>query len=347
MATNQHSLLRQWHMLRLVPRAPAKISAKELCERLRSAEFPVTERTVQRDLNELASVFPLVADDREKPYGWSWQRDAASFDLPGLCVPEALTLALVEQHLQHYLPPNAADALRPHFESAARTLATIGDDAGSNAWLKKVRAVPSQQPLLPPATDADIQRVVYDALMHDRVLRIHYKKRDATIATVYDTAHPLAVVQRGAISYLVCMFAQYEDVRTLALHRVQAVEMLYEPARRLPSFDLDEFIRSGQFGVLTGEPITLEAVFSRAAGEHLFETPLSADQDLVADEAGRLHLRATVPSTRALVWWLLGFGDGVTVEGPASLREEMRLTAVRMAQGYGAGIPADSLPDAA
>ena len=72
MATNQQSLLRQWHMLRMVPRAPSTVSSKELCERLGVAGFPVTKRTVERDLQELAAVFPIVVEDHEKPYGWSW-----------------------------------------------------------------------------------------------------------------------------------------------------------------------------------------------------------------------------------------------------------------------------------
>ena len=141
MATNQQSLLRQWHMLRMVPRAPQKVSARELCERLCAAGFAVVKRTVERDLKELSDVFPIVADSRDKPYGWSWLREASSFDLPGLTLPEALTLSLVEQHLQHQLPPNAVDALRPHFQSAARTLAAVDDAAPPRAWLGKVRSV--------------------------------------------------------------------------------------------------------------------------------------------------------------------------------------------------------------
>jgi hypothetical protein len=35
-------------MLRMVPRAPARISAKQLCERLGAAEFEVVKRTVKR-----------------------------------------------------------------------------------------------------------------------------------------------------------------------------------------------------------------------------------------------------------------------------------------------------------
>lgn len=334
MATNQLSLLRQWNMLRLVPRAPAKISVRELCEQLRDADFPVTSRTVQRDLNELACVFPLVADDRDKPYGWSWQRDAASFDLPGLSVPEALALALVEQHLRNHLPPSTIDALQPHFQSAARALSSADRPSMSRAWLDKVRSVAPQQPLQAPAMNDECQRTIYLALMKDLQLKLHYKKRDASEATVYDAVHPLAIVQRGGLIYLVCMFGGYEDVRTIALHRVERAEMLYQPARSKGGFNLDSYIASGQFGVLAGGPITLRAVFSRAAGEHLYETPLSADQVLAAGEGGSLHLSATVPHTRALVFWLLGFGDGVTVLEPAALRGEIKAVAGRMAAAY-------------
>lgn len=108
-------------MLRMVPRAPAKVSVKELCKRLSAGDFPVTKRIVERDLNELSQVFPIVADSCDKPFGWSWLRNASSFDLPALTLPEALTLTLVEQHLRHHLPPSAVDALWPHFRSAART----------------------------------------------------------------------------------------------------------------------------------------------------------------------------------------------------------------------------------
>lgn len=334
MATNQQSLLRQWHMLRMVPRAPARISSKELCERLCAVDFPVDLRTVQRDLKELANVFPIALDDRGKPFGWSWLRDALSFDLPGMTLPEALTLTMVEQHLRHQLPPSAIEALHPHFKSAARTLSAVGDAVPSRAWLDKVRSVPPQQPLLPPRMNEECQRIVYLALMQDRQLSLHYRKRDADTPTVYQAVHPLAVVQRGGLIYLVCMFADFEDVRTIALHRVQQAEALYEPARKKAGFDIDAYIASGQFGVIAGAPINLRAVFTRAAGDHLFETPLSVDQMLSMTLDGRLQLDVTVPNTRALVWWLLGFGDGVVVQEPVALREELAGIVARMAISY-------------
>lgn len=333
--TTNLTLFRQWTMLRLIPRAPAKIAVKELQELLRDADFTVTTRTVQRDLLDLSTLFPLIADDREKPYGWSWQRDASSFDLPGLSIPDALTLTLVEQQLRNQLPPTSIDALQPQFRSAARVLSAMATTATSKAWLGKVRTIAPLQPLQAPSLDEACQRTIYLALMKDLQLTLRYKKRDAETATVYPVVHPLAIVQRGGIVYLVCTFDDYNDVRTLALHRVQEASVIHASAKRHPGFDVDAFIATGAFGFLTGPPIVLRATFQRPVGEHLFETPLAPDQVLEMDEHGAIHLTATVASTRTLVFWLTGFGAAVEVHGPATLRAELKKAALGMAAIYG------------
>lgn len=321
-------------MLRLIPRAPSKISVKDLCKRLRDVDFPVTNRTVQRDLVELSAVFPLAVDDRVKPFGWSWQRDASSFDLPGLSIPEALTLKLVEQHLCHQLPPSALDALQTHFRSAAKILSMADGVATSTTWLNKIRTLTPLQPLHPPVIDEYCQRTIYLALTKDLQLKLHYKKRNAVEGVVYESVHPLAIVQKGGLIYLVCMFSDYADVKTLALHRVEDAYVIDKPARKNPEFKLDKFIASGELGFRTGKPIVLRATFTRAAGEHLFETPLSRDQVLESSENESLMLTATVAATRTLVFWLTGFGAAVVVHEPAELRAEIKAIALAMAKNY-------------
>lgn len=66
------TLVRQWHMLSMLPRGPRRIDAATLAERLRAKGYDVHRRTIQRDLVELARLFPIVSDDRTKPYGWRW-----------------------------------------------------------------------------------------------------------------------------------------------------------------------------------------------------------------------------------------------------------------------------------
>ena len=78
------TLMRQWQMLRLIPRKPSKMATTEIKQRLEEEGFKITQRTIQRDLVTFSSIFPLVCDDRDKPYGWSWESCADVMDIPGM-----------------------------------------------------------------------------------------------------------------------------------------------------------------------------------------------------------------------------------------------------------------------
>lgn len=70
------ALIRQWWILSLLPKAPQKVDSARLVAALRERGVTAHRRTIQRDLLELATVFPIVADERTKPYGWRWASDA-------------------------------------------------------------------------------------------------------------------------------------------------------------------------------------------------------------------------------------------------------------------------------
>jgi predicted DNA-binding transcriptional regulator YafY len=70
------TIIRQWNLLTLLPKGPRRIDTATLEARLRERGIDVHRRTIQRDLLELAAVFPLVSDERSKPYGWRWADDA-------------------------------------------------------------------------------------------------------------------------------------------------------------------------------------------------------------------------------------------------------------------------------
>ena len=104
MTSDSQTLKRQWTMLRSIPRYPSKITASELTTKLVIEQFNVSKRTIERDLIELSRSFPLTLDDRNKPYGWSWLKEAPSFNLPGLSGHESLMLAMAEDYLKELLP---------------------------------------------------------------------------------------------------------------------------------------------------------------------------------------------------------------------------------------------------
>ena len=333
MPTNQDTLIRQWHMLRMVPRYPHKATVQSIRGTLLGEVFEVTERTVQRDLNELSVVFPLTVDDREKPYGWSWQKDAPSFNLPGLTIPESLTLTLAEQHLKSLLPFSMMEQLKPYFDAAHKRLDAEPQPHRGRSWLDKVRTVPPTQPLIPPKILLEVQAIISEALLHERQVEILYRKRGDKKDVTY-RIHPLALVQRGPILYLYCRLFDYEDARTLAMHRINAATLLEDAAVYPKDFSLDENVEAGVWEFGDGKKISIGLLFEDGYGNHLYETPLSKDQQIVELAGGKLKVTATIPDTQQLRWWLMGFGDGLEVLFPASLRSEMAAAATAMFQKY-------------
>jgi predicted DNA-binding transcriptional regulator YafY len=171
------TLMRQWQMLRLVPRHPVKISTADLIRRLADEGFETTQRTIQRDLVKLSNIYPLVCDERSKPFGWSWMREADVMDIPGMDSHTALAFWLAGQHLKPLLPKSTIHQLQPHFKTAAHVLDNIPTDKGAPAWRNKVRVLHRGPNLKSPAIAADVQNQVYDALLCNRRLAMTYSPR--------------------------------------------------------------------------------------------------------------------------------------------------------------------------
>lgn len=325
------TLQRQWQTLRLIPRNPRRISASELCDRLLAEGHQVTKRTVERDLQSLSAFFPLVSDERAKPYGWCWDKDAPAFDLPGLSNSEALALLLARAHLSALLPAAILAQLHPLFRMAEHKLASL--QGHLSHWMDKVRVIPPTQGLIAPRLEETIQATISDALLLGKQVQIGYLKRGAKSIETYPI-HPLGLVQRGPVIYLVCTIKTYPHLRLLALHRVQSAEAIDIAIVPPPDFSLDAYIESGALGWLPGKSIQLEAAFTVEVAEHLEETPLAVDQALATLPDGRIKISATVRETLQLRWWLQGFGEAVEVLAPPELRQQMATSSRNLAARY-------------
>ncbi len=327
------TLLRQWAMLRHIPRHPRKIDCATLKIRLASDGYDISLRSIQRDLIKLEGALPLLSDEA-KPQGWSWQPQAPQLDLPALDPQAALTFKLVEAHLTKVLPASTLSYLGPWFRNATGVL--DAHENGLSRWPGKIRVLSSGLPLSAPIIDADAQALVYQAVLNEKQLELTYQPRGADAEKTY-RVHPLALVVKDQIVYLLCTMWDYDEIRQLALHRIRSVTLLNEAALRPPDFSLDAYVAEGAFGYRLGAtPLFLVAEFSRKAAVHLAECPLSADQTLTDTGESRTRVTATVQDTAELRWWLLGYGDKVEVISPPFLRDEFRTIADRLGQTYGA-----------
>lgn len=318
---NKNTLARQWEMLKMLPSRRPGITARELSGRLQQEGFTVTKRTVERDLQALSAIFPLSCNDQSTPWGWYFT-PGCSLELPGLSLSEALTLKLVEQHLSRLLPATLMTSLANHFAEAGRKLDGMADSAPAARWTEKIRSVQPSQPLLTPQVDEAVLAPLQDALLHDRQVTVHYRKAGAGDNVEY-TLNPLALLQRGPVTYLVATAFTYGDVRLYAVHRIRAINRLDTPALRPEGFDLDTYIRQGGANFGAGEEIQLRLRVDDKLAAYLAEAPLAEGMRLTSD--GDHHLvEAQLPDTWQLRWWILSQAEQAEVLAPAELRDYIR-----------------------
>lgn len=318
----RNTLSRQWELLKLLPTTGSGASARSLQQRLAEAGFPTTKRTVERDLEELATVFAIRKNDKSIPYGFSWT-PPTSTPPASITVLEALTLGLVHETLIPLIPAFMLNALQPRFEQAQIKLSALARVSPAAKWLEKVASVPANLPLVAPKIDTNVLVEVQESLLGERQLRCTYfaahrnHKRQVVL-------NPLGMIQRGAITYLIATISPDTKTRQFALHRMAEVQGLDARCQIPDGFSLKDYARSGamQFGDNVGQTLTLEAWVNEGLLRLLRETPLSEDMEILSSDDGG-WIRARVLDTWELEWWLLSHTGSIVITAPDCLRERL------------------------
>ena len=315
--------LRQLKLLEFLPRQPFKKSPQNLQDELSQIGFEVSIRTIQRDLKILSGILPLVSDQRDKPYGWSWHKGAQGLN-PAMDPIEALTFSLAEEYLKPIMPSKNFKRMKIFFDRANNVLNEM-DKSSIKRWRDNVRVVPQWQSLIAPDIDETVEAEIYDALFNGNQLTVKYLKRGKE-KPEERVVNPLGIVLQGVVHRLICTMEDSPDIpRHLPIHRFKLAQWNGEKLNKPKGFNIDEFIKSQNIGYLISlKPINLEAKFNFMTGFHLTETPVAKDQKLKHLKDGSYLLQAKLPDTSQLRWWLLGFGSGVEILKPLKLRKEFK-----------------------
>lgn len=318
--STRNTLVRQWEMLKLIPSRGSGITAKELTDELSDIGFTVTKRQIERDLQQLQESFPLHCNDKGKPYGWRWV-EGSSAGIPSVTLSEALSLHLIEETIRPLLPRTVLKSLEPRLQQARHKLKSQYGIAPLAAWTDKVRTYTPAMPLLPPEIDADILDTVQTSLLKEQQLDVLYISMQDEIPKSL-VLNPHALVQRGAVSYLVATAYDYKDIRLYALHRITSAENLYIKAKLSNDFNLDEYLSAGfmQFG--SGKALKVVAIVDEWLARILSETPLSTDQTITPEDE-YYRVSATVIDSWQLDWWILSQSDAIEILKPAALRNKI------------------------
>ena len=308
-----------------------RMTARALAQRLECSE-----RTILRDMDALSCAgVPVMA---ERGVGGGWRLlDGYQTKLTGLTAAEIQSLFLAR-------PP--------------KLIADLGfKQAADAAWLKLQAALPIEmraqaefvrQRILIDArgwrdsgeTIASLP-LVLEALWRGRRLRFDYAPSTSGEAATERIVEPLGLVARGSIWYLV---ADRDDQRrTYRVSRLVDAEVLAEPSRRPPNFDLAEH-------------------WERAATEFRDRLPrfyatLLATRDALprvryylrrveeeTDDGDRVRLRMRFDAEEEALQFALALGASVEVLEPAALRARVLATAELLVRRYAAPAGVSSRP---
>ena len=241
-AKSHSTVRRQWELLKLLPKRDSGITVTELLARLDTCGYQTSRRTVERDLVDLSLVFPLQCSEDSSPQAWHWT-PGVNVELQGITLTEALSLALVEDAIRPMLPASVLSVLEPRFVHARRKLKGLEDDNPAARWLEKVASVRPDLNLQAPDINPQRLEALQKALINECQVKCQYYSAHTDKLSKM-TLNPLAMVQRGLVTYLIATAYPYTDIRQFAVHRFRTVEPLDQPAEGLQEFDLRAYLSS-------------------------------------------------------------------------------------------------------
>jgi predicted DNA-binding transcriptional regulator YafY len=304
------------YILQLLPEYPNKLSTSAIKERL--GNNAPHDKALSRYLASLAEdpLSGVVCDKRERPYQWGYKKGNHT----GIHNPtqaQAITLQLAKQTLWDLFPKPMQKELEPLFDASEKVI------RNSNAKLmKKICVISPSQPLISPSFKHNIREAIGDAIYEDIAFEGQYRNTEDIIKSY--TFHPLAILQRGFITYLIARVNGYEDPRFYAVHRFESIKLRREIKPNTKNFNLQDYLNSGAGGFID-KPQQIKLVINagRELLFHLKETPLSTDQIIKKETATGTTIEATVMLTEQLIWWLLSWTYNAEVLSPKTLRNEM------------------------
>jgi predicted DNA-binding transcriptional regulator YafY len=296
-----------------------------------ATELEVSVRTVYRDIAALNTAgVPVVTESG--PNGGCWLLDGYRFPLRGLSAEEASALLMLG------VPAALAElGLADALAAAHRKISvTSGDSSGSREpalvhldmprWFHGAEHVPH----LPALASAVRER---------RQLRLGYRRRDDGPESTR-VVSPLGLVNKAGVWYLVAVAAGRDEPVVYRAGRVTCARVLPESFARPAGFGLAAFWAGWSAAFLGGLPkveVRLRASpGSLAAFPEVFGDPVRPALEAAAppDAAGFREVTLTFEHETAAVQRLAGFGGGLEVLSPDSVRALLVATARKLLDRY-------------
>ena len=328
---NTEAIRRGFNILGSVSRAP--MSSTDIHRKLTDDGFNVCIKTIQRDLKRLPDIFPFLieVDDRSKPF--TFRQPINSRKYSAMSPTEAICLELAFSFLNPILPKKTLNPINPYLKEADAVLSEQHAKKYKN-WKDKVLTINEGLQLQSANVNQRVINNIHEALWDEKVVIAKYQSRTKKFADNYKI-HPAGLVYRGRIIYLICSFDDNPGkIVYLPLQRFKSIEILQEEKSFHQGKKVSNLVKDLLGFRLNDKKLKVKLKFSKMAGAHLFETPLSKKQSIKETKDGFFMVEDEVIDNMELRYWIRAFGDEVEVVQPKMLRDEFAKLSKRLRKKY-------------
>jgi predicted DNA-binding transcriptional regulator YafY len=310
-------VIRQWTILREIEQArTAGVAIDDLAQ-----QCNVTTRTIRRDLQALEEAGFPVYDDRSRDDGKTrWVLNGQAFKglSTGLTLSELCALYF-SRSLSESL---AGTPFKADVESAfdKLTAALTPHMQRFLDQLPRVLSTKTQPHAQPSSERAKIEARALEGTLHQRQATITYHSRSSGRTKQY-LVHPYRLAYAQGALYLLAYVPEYQEVRTFAMERIEALSLLEETF--IPIEELPEEAFPHSLGVHSGAPERIELEFQPAVAGYVSARTWHPSQQVREMENGGVAMTLDVCRDRALQSWILSFGPFARVVAPGELAREI------------------------
>lgn len=313
--------MQQLHRIFSSRRTPISLAA--LAEKLECSE-----KTVYRAINTLRDYMQAPIENDKEQNGWYYDlKDQDKFELPGLWLTAAeiqglSTVMAISKSMDLILFDEETDLIHESVEKLLRSR-----NVEPALFADKVRFLPRNR--LP--NDARTFQKITEALLKKKQLNLHYS--DYRAQTTARDVSPLKLVHYQDNWYLDAWCHLRDDLRQFMLARIVKAELSDQNAASIPQEQQQAFYASS-YGIFSGKPKHVAKLkFTGAAAREAASYQWHPKQE--AEWQGKEYL-LDIPynDDRELLRTLLGFGDQLTVLGPAALKKKLLTKAKQIVTNY-------------
>jgi predicted DNA-binding transcriptional regulator YafY len=309
--------MRQWHLLRLLESSRG-VTLDEIEDRL-PADYPRHGRTIRRDLEALATIFPILNERSDGRVRWRLMDGARQVPALSFSPTELMALMISRSLLKPLAGTEIQNALDSAMAKASKLL-----PAASIDYVQQIQSVFAVG--LGPHKNYRMHRETIDrlteAIAKKRTVQMRYYSA-SRLRTTRREVDPYRLWYASGGLYLVGYCHLRKEPRMFAVERMRAVTLTDHPYQMPLGFDLEAFVQDA-LTVMRGRPIDVELRFDKATAAWAKDRIWHPSQKLTPLKNHGMTMRLNVADSRELVGWILSFGSGVQVVKPQPLQKAVR-----------------------